>query len=180
MKRFLPALLIVLCANASGQHNRFTQALLDQDGGSLQLHRADGSQSAAPTLAGQDAFEQPAVASNRRYVGWLALFPNQGASYSQPLYLVVMDTSNRLQRFRGDFGMVFSWCFSPRGTEVVFQSSFPHGVTPVEFQMRRISDGKLLRRLELPENGSLHDEGSAWHQSLPSWAKCAGPNQSSG
>lgn len=177
MKRFLPALLIVLCASASGQHNRFTQALLDQEGESLRLYRADGSQSAAPKLEEQDAFGKPAVASNRRYVGWLALFPNQGASYSQPLYLVVMDTSNRLQTFRSDFGMVFSWCFSPNGTEVVFQSSFPHGATPVEFQMRRISDGRLLHRLKLPENGSLQDGERAWHQRLPSWTKCTAPKQ---
>lgn len=176
MKRFLPAFLIVLCANASGQDNRFTKALLDQDGGFLRLHRADGSQSAAPKLEEQDAFGKPAVASNRRYVGWLALFPNQGASYSQPLYLVVMDTSNRIQRFRGDFGMVFSWCFSPRGTEVVYQSSFPHGATPVEFEMRRISDGRLLRRFKLPESESLQNEEPAWHQQLPSWTRCAAPN----
>jgi hypothetical protein len=176
MKRFLPALLIVLCASAFGQQNRFTQALLARDGGSLRLHRADGSQSAAPKLEGQDAFEEPAVASNRRYVGWLALFPNQGASYSQPLYLVVMDTSNRLQRFRSDFGMVFSWCFSPKGTEVVFHSMFPHGPTPVEFKMHRISDGRLLRRLKLPEDDSLHNGEPNWHQPLPSWTKCMAPN----
>lgn len=153
----------MLCTSAFGQHDRFTQALLDQDGGALRLYRADGSQSAAPKLEEQDTFGKPVVASNQRYVGWLALFPDQGASYSQPLYLVVMDTSNRLRRFRSDFGMVFSWCFSTKGTEVVFQSSFPHGATPVEFQLRRISDGRLLRRFQLPENESLQDGEQAWH-----------------
>lgn len=180
MKRFLPAFLIVLCANASGQHDRFTHALSDQDGGALRLYRADGSQSAAPKLEEQDAFGKPAVASNGRYAGWLALFPNQGASYSQPLYLVVMDTSNHLQAFRSDFGMVFSWCFSPRGTEVIFQSSFPHGPTPVEFQMRRISDGRLLRRFTLPENESLQNEEAASHQQLPSWTRCTAHNHGPG
>jgi hypothetical protein len=176
MKRFLPVLLVVLCASASGEQNRFTQALLDQDGMSLRLQRAGGTQSAAPKLEGQSAFGEPAVASNGRYVGWLALFSNEGASYDQPLYLVVMDTSNRVQRFRSDFGMVFGWCFSPKGTEVVFQSMFPHGPTPVEFKMHRISDGKLLRRLKLPEDDSFYDGELKWHQPLPSWTKCVVPN----
>lgn len=156
-----------LCASASGQENGFTQASLDQDGGRLWLRRTDGSHTAAPKLEGQDAFGDPAVASTRRHVGWLALFPDQGASYSQPLFLVVMDTSNRIQRFRGDFGMVFRWCFTPSGKEVVFQSSFPHGLTPVEFEMRRIGDGSLVRRLRLPEN---------WDKPVPSWANCTGRN----
>lgn len=172
MKRFVPALLMLLCASVYGQQNRFTQVLLDQDSRALRLHRADGSHAYAPKLESQDSFGKPAVASDGRYVGWLALFPDQGASYSQPLYLTVMDTSNRLTRFRGGFGMVFNWCFSPRGTEVLFQSTFPHGPTPVELEMRRISDGRLLHRLEFPEKDFLHDGEASRHQSLPSWAKC--------
>lgn len=171
---------MLLCVSAFGQQNRFVRASLERDGGLLQLQRADGSQSTAPKLEEQDSFEKPAIASNQRYVGWLALFPNQGASYSQPLYLVVMDTSNRLQRFKSDFGMVFDWCFSPRGTEVVFRSEFPHGATPVEFEMHRISDGKLLRRFEVPESASLHDEEPTRHQPFPSWAKCAAASQGTG
>jgi hypothetical protein len=159
------------CVGASAQENGVTQAVLDRDGEVLWLHRADGSQTAAPMLEDQDAFDAPAVASNGRYAGWLALFPNQGASYSQPLYLVVMDTSNHLQRFRSDFGMVFKWCFTPGGKEVVFQSSFPHGPTSVEFEMRRISDGSLLRRFKLPENSLPHDSNIR-HKPIPSWANC--------
>jgi hypothetical protein len=175
MKRFLPALLVVLCATASGQQNRFTNVILDRDGESLRLQRANGTQSAAPKLEGQSEFGEPAVASNGRYVGWLALFSDKGASYSQPLYVVVLDTSNRLQRFRSDFGMVFSWCFSPKGTEVVFKSMFPHGPTPVEFKMYRLSDGKQLRRLTLPEDDSTYDGELKSHHPLPSWTKCMAP-----
>jgi len=171
MKRLLLTLLMLPCVSASAQVSGFTQAVLDRDGEVLWLRRADGSQTAAPTLEDQDSFEAPAVASDRRHAGWLALFPNQGASYSQPLYLVVMDTSNHLQRFRSDFGMVFKWCFTPRGKEVVFQSAFPHGPTPAEFEMRRISDGRLLRRFTLPEN-TLRGDGDTPHEPVPSWANC--------
>lgn len=175
MKRLLPALVMLSCVTAYGQENGFTQALLEPNSELLWLRRADGSQTAAPMLEDQDAFEAPAVASDRRHAGWLALFPNQGASYSQPLYLVVMDTSNHLQRFRSDFGMVFKWCFTPGGKEVVFQSAFPHGPTSVEFEMRRISDGRLLRRFELPENGLLDDSNTP-HKPVPSWANCTNWN----
>lgn len=175
MKRLLLAFLILPCVGASAQENGFTQAVLDRDGELLWLHRADGSQTAAPMLEDQDAFEAPAVASDRRHAGWLALFPNHGASYSQPLYLMVMDTSNHLQRFRSDFGMVFKWCFTTGGKEVVFQSSFPHGPTPVEFEMRRISDGRQLRRFTLPQN-SLRDDRNTPRKPVPSRANCTRRN----
>jgi len=175
MKRLLLAFLILPCVGASAQENGFTQAVLDRDGELLWLHRADGSQTAAPMLEDQDAFEAPAVASDRRHAGWLALFPNHGASYSQPPYLMVMDTSNHLQRFRSDFGMVFKWCFTTGGKEVVFQSSFPHGPTPVEFEMRRISDGRQLRRFTLPQN-SLRDDSNTPRKPVPSWANCTRRN----
>jgi hypothetical protein len=171
MKRLLLAFVMLSCISAFGQENGFTQAVLDRDGERLWLRRADGSKAAAPMLEDQDAFEAPAVASDRRHAGWLALFPDHGASYSQPLYLVVMDTSNHLQRFRSDFGLVFKWCFTPGGKEVVFQSAFPHGPTPVEFEMRRISDGRLLRRFTLPENYP-RDDSDTPHKPIPSWVNC--------
>jgi hypothetical protein len=170
-------LFILLCAGASGQENRFVHASLERNGGRLLLQRADGSQSAAPKLEGQDSFGEPAIASNRRYAGWLAIDSNHGASSSQPLYLVVMDGSNRLHRFRSDFGMVFGWCFSRRGTEVVFRSEFPHGPSPVEYQMRRISDGKLLRRFKVGESSMPDGEEATRPQPRPSWAKCAAASQ---
>jgi hypothetical protein len=37
--------------------------------------------------------------------------------------------------------------------------------------MRRISDGSLLRRFELPENG-LSDDSNPSHKPVPSWVNC--------
>ena len=72
------------------------------------------------------------------------MFPDRGASYSQPIYLVVTDTHNRLKRFSGNFRTAFAWCFAGEGRAVVYKYMFPHGITSVGFEMRRIFDGHYL------------------------------------
>ena len=101
------------------------------------------------------------------------MFPDRGASYSQPIYLVVTDTRNRLKRFSGDFGMVFAWCFAGEGQAVVYKSMFPHGITSIGFEMRRISDGRLLRRILLEPTRVGMDEDEILGKRVPSWARCA-------
>jgi uncharacterized protein GlcG (DUF336 family) len=167
------AFVMLAIAAARCDASDFAEALLQDEGHTLVLVRADGSRSSAPKLEDQDSFVAPAVASNHQYAGWLAMFPDRGASYSLPLYLVVTDTRSRVKRFSGGFGMVFSWCFAGGGQAVVYKSMFPHGVTPVGFEMRRISDGRLLRRILLePIRGGM-DEDETLAKRVPSWARCA-------
>jgi hypothetical protein len=151
----------------------FARAELLDEGASLNLHRDDGSSSPAPLLEDQDAFDKPAVARNGKYVGWLALYPDRGASYLQPIYLVVTDGANRINRFRSNFGMVFGWCFTPDSQAVVFESAFPHGMTPNALEMRRIDDGKLLRRFDLDPVGPDEAQEDVLLAKAPKWAMCA-------
>ncbi len=151
----------------------FAQAVLGNEGRTLVLVGADGSRSPAPKLEDQDSFTAPAIASNHRYAGWLAMFPDRGASYSQPIYLVITDSRNRLKRFSGKWGMVFGWCFARQGQAVVYKYEFPHGITSVAFDMRRISDGQLLRRIVLEPTRLGMNEDEILRGRAPSWTRCA-------
>ena len=103
----------------------------------------------------------------------LPLYPNHGASYSQPLHVVVLDASKRIHQFSGHFGMVFSWCFTQESDAVVYRLTFPHGLTPVGFEMRRIKDGKLLRSFLLDPISPDKDESKVIRTKAPSWTRCA-------
>ena len=152
----------------SAQATEFRQAQLTDGGSALSITQLDGSTFNAPKVDGQDGFASPQVSKNHRYVGWLALDGGHGASYSQPLDLVVMDEAKRLHRFSGSFGMVLGWCFAEKGDSVVYRFAFPHGLTPTSFEMRRIKDGRLLREFRL-----LEDESQAGGADVPAWGKCA-------
>jgi hypothetical protein len=173
MKHLALAVFLALPHLAFAGSSPFARSELLSNGATLSLQRHDGSKLVAPKFDDQDFFDKPAIASNSSYVGWLALFPDRGASYSQPLYLVILDRSNRVHRFEGKFGMVFGWCFTEDGRSVVYKYSFPHGTTPIAFDMRRIEDEKLLRRFELDPIAPEDDEDAVLQAKTPRWARCA-------
>jgi hypothetical protein len=139
----------------------------------VRVSRADGSAFDAPMLDGQDMSGKPAVSNDTRYVGWLALYPGQGASYSQPLSLEILDDGNHLHHFAGEFGMVSGWCYGENAGTVVYMYSFPHGATPIGFDMRQIGDGRLLQRFKLTPQETGGEEDQAVRLKLPQWARCA-------
>lgn len=152
---------------------QFSSVTLNSDGSELSVLRTDGTAFAVPKSGSQDEFRKPAVSADGRYAGWLALYPNQGASYSQPLYLAVLDTSGKVRRFSGDFGMVYGWCFAPDSDAVIYQYQFPHGATPIGFEMRRLKGGKLIRRVEIEPVAPSADEAQAVRTKTPAWTACA-------
>lgn len=166
-------LLTGLAVALSAAATEFRSAELVNNGAGLTIFQPDGSSFLAPMLKNQDSFAAPAVSSNHRYAGWLALYPDLGASYSQPLHVVVFDASKRIYRFSGDFGMVFGWCFTKDSDAVVYRFTFPHGATSVGFEMRRIKDGKLLRRFLLDPTSPNEDEQGVIRAKAPLWTRCA-------
>ena len=173
MKNLALAVFLSLPHLAFAGSSLFARAELLSNRAALSLQRHDGSEFVAPKFDDQDFFDKPAIASNSAYVGWLALFPDRGASYPQPLYLVILDRFNRVHRFEGNFGMVFGWCFTEDGRSVVYEYSFPHGMTPITFDMRRIDDEKLLHRFELDPIAHEDDEDAIFQAKIPGWARCA-------
>ena len=149
----------------------FLGTRLSEDRAVLTLVRANLAESEAPKFDDQDVFAKPAVAPGGKYAGWLALYPNRGASYSLPLGVVVIDGENRDHQFGGKFGMVFGWCFDATGDAVALMYQFPHGTTPTGFDLRRIRDGKLLRRHRV--DAATTDGEETLAKATPGWAQCA-------
>ena len=174
----LTSLLVfaVVAVALSAEAAEFRQAQLAEGGAKLTITQSDGSSFDAPKLDDQDSFANPDVSANYRYAGWLALYPNRGASYSQPIHLAVVDTSKHIHRFSGNFGMVFGWCFAEKNDTVVYRFGFPHGITPIGFEMRRIKDGKLLRHFRLEPIGPEEDEYQIIRAKAPVWTRCAQKN----
>jgi hypothetical protein len=174
MKATLPLLAMMLVAASASRGADFKDVRLAGDEGSaLLILRTSGKPLDAPKLGTQDSFDQPRLSANHRLVGWLALYPDKGASYSQPIELVVMDRAQQLHRFTGNWGMVFGWCFTPNSEAVIYRYQFPHGRTPVGFDMRRVSDGKLLRQFRLEPAGPDEDGDEVVRDKAPRWASCA-------
>jgi hypothetical protein len=172
--KLAPLLLAAMVGTSlAAEAAEFRKAQLTESGTKLTITQSDGTSFNAPRNEDQDSFAAPGVSRNHRYAGWLALYPNQGASYSQPLDLAVVDASMRIHRFSGNFGMVFGWCFAEKSDAVVYRFSFPHGMTPVHFEMRRIDDGKLLREFQLEPIASDEDESQVIWAKAPVWTRCA-------
>jgi len=161
-----------LAASAAGA-TEFRVTQLDNGGSKLTITQSDGKAFSAPKIDDQDRFEKPAVSMDHRYAGWLALFPNEGASYSEPLYLVVLDAAKQARHFAGDFGMVYGWCFTKDSNAVVYKYQFPHGMTPIGFEMRRLKDGGLLHRFRLEPIKPDEDEAQVIRARAPAWTRCA-------
>jgi hypothetical protein len=139
--------------------------------GNLVLQRADGSQLLAPKLDDQDSFSEAVVAKNGKYAGWLATYPNNGASFSMHQNLVVMDTNNRIRTFEGGYGIVSAWCFADGDTVLIYRLSDPDNRQPIGFQMRRIADGELLQNFT-HYSGDTVDKDTNVETSTPTWARC--------
>lgn len=162
---------LLLATNCPAQS--FVATSLSPDGRELVLKRADGGMAGAPKFGEQDSFLKPAIAPDGRSVGWLALYPGFGASYSQPLNVVVLDDANRVRRFAGDFGMVYGWCFADGGAAVVLTYRFPHGISPVGYDKRRLRDGRLLARRRIEPVTAPEEEAGLLRSRTPAWASCA-------
>ncbi|MDR3368663.1 hypothetical protein [Rhodoferax sp.] len=147
----------------------FSTFILAKNGSKLEIRDRSGSSWLAPKQDDQVAFRSPKIALNGQYVGWLSLSPNCCASYPIPLAVIVLDTHRQLHAFAGDQA-TFGWCFERGGTAVAFKRALLHGATPKLFELRRIEDGALLRKFEVPPEVST---GEAPMPDLPQWAACA-------
>jgi len=166
--KLTPLLAAVLVFELSANAAEFRAVRLSDDGKELVITQSDASKVSAPRLDDQDSFDTARVSTDGRYVGWLALYPF-GASYSEPLELVVLGQRQRLHRFRGYFGMVFRWCFWPKQSAVVYAFRFPHGQTDTGFELRRIDDERLLGRYAIPFDAG---KGSGTIRAAPAWVRC--------
>ena len=171
--RTLLAMAMALAATFSANAVEYKDVSLSGDGSELIIATADGSTFKAPRFEDQDTFDAPNVSPGGRYVGWLAQYPDRGATYSQPLYLMVMDRNRRVHRFFGGLGFVHRWCFWPRRNAVVYAYGFSHGQRSTWYELRRIDDERVLGRHEIPDeslgNTKALRTAPVWVRCIPGW-----------
>ncbi len=159
--------LLLLCpfiACAAG----YQSALLSKDDSGLVLTAVDGSHFDAPKFPDQVGYSQPHIAPDRKSVGWLALYPNDGTSYPIPLKLVVLDQSRHLHTYTGIDISIFSWCFMQNSTAVAYIQSPLHFSDYRHFELRRLRDGRLLAKYEDPGSGA---RGKQVRKPAPAWVR---------
>ena len=163
-------ILISSCTEAA----TFDSVSLSDNGSVLTVRMTDGTVVTPRLETGrfdkeQGEFVAPKVSGDGKYIGWHAPYPDLGPSYAMTAELVVMDLSQRLHYFHGDWGLISGWCFPNTPGEVVFAVSFSHGVTEHDVELRRIDDEKLLARYLIPPGGQ---ERAQALDNAPDWFKC--------
>lgn len=172
-KRYLSAICIFLASftlwSMTALADGFEAPLLSADHLSLKVRIADGSVTSAPLQPDQVEFDSPQISTDRKYVGWLALFPNCCTSYAIPLELIVMDQEHHIRTFTGTGLPIFQWCFLPDSHSVAYMLTVLHGTNFEHFEWRSISDGRLLAEYEYPNDMVEHELA---RKNAPSWVKC--------
>lgn len=114
---------------------------------------SDGVTVRPPTSKGQVGAADPAVSSDQRAVGWLALYPNTGGTtYPIPLGLVVLSSAGR--REFGNGLMISDWAFVDSSATVAFDSGPVHG-DPTSYELHAVSNGKLLGTYDPAKDGPV-------------------------
>ena len=170
----LAALVFLILISSCTEAATFDSITLSEDGSVLTVRMTDGTVVTPRLETGrfdkeQSQFVFPKISGDGKYIGWLAAYHELGASYAMTAELAVMDLSQRLHYFHGNWGLVSEWCFPNRPGQVVFAVSFSHGVTEHDVELRRIDDEKLLARYLIPP--VWQDRAQALGNA-PDWFKC--------
>lgn len=159
--------LVSLLAATAAHAGHFTDAAVPDNEQSLTISTAGHSFPAPRTEPEQTGFRSARVASNGRFVGWLALRPNCCTSYPLPTALVILDERHQLHRFEGG-PLIWDWSLQRHNTAVAYRMRVAHGAAPVIYELRRIRDAKLLGRYECSAN-ELDTFLARRSKTIPAW-----------
>src|SRR4051794_21191754 len=105
------ALIFLILISSSTEAATFDSVTLSHDGSVLTVRMTDGAVITPQLETGrfdkeQSQFVAPKISGDGKYIGWLAAYPDMGASYAMTVELAVGDLNQRLHYFHGDWGMV--------------------------------------------------------------------------
>jgi hypothetical protein len=136
---------IAVALSACSTGVTYTKVVVSVDEQLLTITSARGSFPAPATEAPQAGFSKPLISSDGRLVGWLALTQECCTSYPLPTSLIILKNDAVAQRFH-EAPPIWAWTFAKRNTAVLYRQEFPHGPPIAFYTLRRISDGKVLRK----------------------------------
>ena len=165
MRRFFVALwALALTVAAFGQPDRtslVTRVYLDASQ-ILHIVEQNGKEVVPPKEKDQVAFSSPAIAPDRKTVGWLVDVPNCCTSYPIAVTLVVY-RSGKIVRRLGNESMIAGWGFRAGGTQVAFYTNTVHGDLAPRYELHDVKTGRLVASWE----GHLTEASPSWTAGLP-------------
>ena len=138
-----------------------SQVFLDAEN-RIHVKYSDGREDVPPKERGQISCSVPAVAKDKRTVGWLVDYDNLGAtSYPIPLKLIIYRDGKRIRKL-GNGMLIGTWRFSDNGKQVAFYTNTVHGDLAPYYELHDIETDKIVDKWE----GQLTDKTPAWAKRL--------------
>jgi len=168
MRFLLPILLSVSLFRASAfsqspETERYKSVQID-DKGRLNLGMETGAEKPAPRLKGQVRFEEAAISSDRKTVGWLVDYPDPSVTYYRgatiPGSLVLYRDGRILHVFTTE-QIFWDWSFVDGGAQVAYCTGPTHGGA-AECVLRGVESGAVVARWPVVQDA----EGPAWAKNL--------------
>src|SRR5258708_33613387 len=165
MRRFFVApwaLALALPAFAQAdQGSSVTRVYLDAKD-VLQIVEQNGREVVPRKEKDQVAFSSPAIAPDRKTVGWLVDVPNCCTSYPIAVTLVVYRSGKVIRRL-GNESMIADWGFRAGGTQVAFYTNTVHGDLAPRYELHDVKTGRPVARWD----GHLTEASPSWTAGLP-------------
>jgi hypothetical protein len=153
-------------ASPSLAADRYTKASVDE-AGKLRIVTDDGRVIILPKEPEQADFDQIAIASDGRSVGWLARYDNGATSYPIPLKLMVY-SRGKLRTYTGSGVPVWRWQFTAGGKQMTFEQETVHGGLGIHYELRDVATGRLIAEYS-PTVGP--DDQPDPNQRAPEWVQ---------
>jgi hypothetical protein len=135
------AVVLLMMGVSVAAQETYLRAEIEQD--QLRIVTSGGRQIVPDKETDQVGFDKVAISPDHRAVGWLLLFPNSATSYPIPLKLIIYVDGRQLT-FTGMDLPVWRWAFSTDSRQVAFQQETVHGGLGVHYELRDLSDGRLV------------------------------------
>jgi hypothetical protein len=139
---WLVATVFLALASPGIAADRYTNASVDA-AGTLRIVTGDGRAIVLPKEPEQVDYDQIAISSDGRSVGWLARYPNGATSYPIPLKLMVY-SAGKLHVYSGSELPVWRWRFTADGKQIAFEQETVHGGFGVHYELHEVVSGRLI------------------------------------
>jgi hypothetical protein len=161
---FFVGVALALGIHTSSAQGTYRRTDVDSTG-QLRILLANGHVIRPPKDSDQVAFEQVALSTDHRIVGWVGLYPNCCTSYPIPLRLVLLRAGGG-RTVISNASPIWQWAFAPDGRSVVIRQAPVHGAAPQYYELRDSQTGRLIATAEADSTSPI---------ALPPWLHAAIP-----
>jgi uncharacterized protein YecT (DUF1311 family) len=155
----IACLLVLLVCTEPGltetSHNRVSRVYVDDRGRpnenvqDVHIVYSNGADVVAPKEKDLESSTNPAVAEDRRTVGWLADYWGCSQSYPCPTALVIYRDGHIITKIVASGGVIWDWKFFDNGKQAGFSEGVTHGtLIPEDYRLYDVSTGGLIQKIK--------------------------------